>query len=73
MQRNVIYPSSVSLVIRGLHEFGMIFAERDYPSPARNLLTNFRNFYTAVTCFLHDAALFVSVPKGSGFLCSIKT
>ncbi|KAA6324906.1 hypothetical protein EZS27_025818 [termite gut metagenome] len=28
MQRNVIYSSSVSLVIRGLSEFGMIFAER---------------------------------------------
>jgi hypothetical protein len=29
MQRNVIYSSSVSLVIRGLSEFGMIFAKRE--------------------------------------------
>jgi hypothetical protein len=28
MQRNSTYPSSISPVIRGLREFGMIFAER---------------------------------------------
>ncbi|KAA6301100.1 MAG: hypothetical protein EZS26_002748 [Candidatus Ordinivivax streblomastigis] len=29
MQRNSTYPSSISPVIRGLREFGMIFAERE--------------------------------------------
>ncbi|KAA6341909.1 hypothetical protein EZS27_010323 [termite gut metagenome] len=59
MQRNVTYSSSVSLVIRGFREFGMIFAEKErerriyiilYAS-GRDLKKCFYNLYIAGTIF----------------------
>jgi hypothetical protein len=61
MQRNITYLSSVSLVIRGFYEFGMIFAESliYLRARARDLNIFFYNLSIAVACFLHVAAFCV--------------